>query len=244
MLHSTPVRISHFRARGQSTLPPPVTAHSVVEIPVESRRPRTKEEIQRIAMNETSKAMRRRRCEEAEGYFNWSDIFKGIGIDIGAGNDPVQIPGCRPFDMIDGDANHLSRYVKAGSLDYIHASQSLEHMISPKAALLDWATCVKKGGYFIISVPDFDLYESCIFPSRFNPDHKSAWSMWRRAHPKCSVLIHVPTFLAEMSRYGLECLRAQLIDTNFNYLAPPSIDQTWNEDQAEAFIEFVLRKTT
>lgn len=193
------------------------------------------------AMRETSKAMRRRRCEEADGGFKWSRVLTGSGIDVGAGNDPVQLPGCRAFDMADGDANHLSRYVEAASLDYVHASQALEHMHDPTAAILDWAVCVRVGGHLIISVPDWDLYEHRQWPSRFNPDHKSAWSTWRKAAPGVP-LVHVPTWLRDLRKHGLVCIKQELCDACYDYSLPDDVDQTLSPDGAEAFIELVLQK--
>jgi hypothetical protein len=83
-------------------------------------------------MKESSKAMERRLSSEKRLLF--SEIFKGEGIDIGAGNDLIKAPDVRGFDMEDGDANHLDKYFPEESFDYIHASQCLEHMRDPKAA--------------------------------------------------------------------------------------------------------------
>ena len=84
-------------------------------------------------MKESSKAMERRINSEKSPLF--SKIFKGEGIDIGAGDDLINVPDVRGFDMEDGDANHLDQYFEAESFDFIHASQCLEHMIDPKASL-------------------------------------------------------------------------------------------------------------
>lgn len=194
------------------------------------------------AMNETSKAMRRRRCEEAGGGFKWSKVFQGSGVDVGAGGDPIQLPNCKPFDMHDGDANFLSGHFAQESLDYVHASQCLEHMVDPRSALLNWALCVKKGGYIVATVPHWVLYEHQQWPSKFNADHKSAWSMDLRGAPNCPVLIHVPTFTAEMKQHGLPCLIQRTVDTNYDYTLGPEIDQTFPEDGAEAWVELVFQK--
>jgi SAM-dependent methyltransferase len=202
---------------------------------------RLKQQQQEHAMNETSKAMRRRRCEEAEGGFGWNEILTGNGIDVGAGGDPVQLPKCKAFDMHDGDANHLSRYISKSTLDYVHASQCLEHMHEPTAALLDWAICVRPGGHLVVTVPDFDLYEHCQWPSRFNPDHKSAWSMWRKSAPGVP-LIYVPAWCRDLKQHGLACLKVELCDARYDYGMLGDVDQTLSPDGAEAFIELVFRK--
>lgn len=217
-----------------------VIAHGYVEqSPAQIQK--HKESRKEQAMNETSKAMRRRRCEEAAGGFKWSEVFKGVGVDVGAGNDPIQIPGCRPFDMLDGDANHLSNYFEPESLDYVHSSQSLEHMRDPRAALLNWSIPVKKGGYLVVTVPDFDVYEKRHWPSRFNPDHKSAWSLWRKSDA-VAPLVNVPELCRELLEHGLWCEFARLVDTNYDYSAPDTVDQTLPNDGAECFIEMVFHK--
>ena len=84
-----------------------------------------------------------------------------------------------PFDLAQGDANHIRRYVDR-RFDYVYASHCLEHMIDPKAAISEWWTLVKPGGVLFIIVPDEDLYEQGVWPSRFNPDHK--WSFTIAKH--------------------------------------------------------------
>jgi hypothetical protein len=42
---------------------------------------------------------------------------------------------------------------------------------------LDWWKLVKPGGYLFILVPDEDLYEQGVFPSRFNDDHKATFTI-------------------------------------------------------------------
>ena len=38
-------------------------------------------------------------------------VFKGKGIDIGCGNDPI-LDNVERFDIEDGDANQIGKYVK------------------------------------------------------------------------------------------------------------------------------------
>jgi len=194
-------------------------------------------------MKETTKAMRRRWMETASGAFNWNSIFSGNGIDLGAGNDPLPIKDCIPFDQPQGDINKLTNYFQASSFDFIHASQSLEDTVNPKASLEDWGTCLRPGGYIVVTVPDFDLYEKRNWPSRYNAAHRWAWSTWRRAHPGVP-LIYVPELLIQLSWSNLHRIKLDLICTNFDWQAPDSVDQTIPEDGAEAFIEFVVRKGT
>lgn len=102
-------------------------------------------------------------------------ILTGKGIDIGCGPDPVT-PDVRRFDVEDGDANIISQYVSE-QFDFVYSSHCLEHMHDPRAALLEWWKLVKPGGHLFFIVPDEDLYEQGIFPSRGNPDHKATFTI-------------------------------------------------------------------
>ncbi|MCL2682701.1 MAG: class I SAM-dependent methyltransferase [Bacteroidales bacterium] len=119
-------------------------------------------------MNEASKTLKA--WTEKEKQF-----LLGDGIDIGCGSDPIT-PNVKTFDMVDGDANHITKFVNQ-TFDFVFSSHCLEHMINPYYALLEWWKLVKPGGVIIFIVPDEDLYEQGIFPSRFNSDHKHTFTI-------------------------------------------------------------------
>lgn len=123
-------------------------------------------------MDETSKS--RKYWGELE-----KSVLAGRGIDIGCGPDPV-LPDCRRFDMADGDANQVSRFVQ-DQFDFVYSSHCLEHMHNPRVTLLDWWKLVKPGGHLFVLVPDEDLYEQGVFPSRFNDDHKATFTISKSA---------------------------------------------------------------
>lgn len=102
-------------------------------------------------------------------------ILQGKGIDIGCGPDPVT-PDVRRFDVADGDANHITDYVRE-QFDFVYSSHCLEHMQDPRRALAGWWQLVRPGGHLFFIVPDEDLYEQGVFPSRFNPDHKATFTI-------------------------------------------------------------------
>jgi len=189
-------------------------------------------------MKESSKAMERRFSSEKRHLF--SKIFQGAGIDIGAGDDLIKVEGSVVgFDMEDGDANQLHEYFLEENFDFIHASQCLEHMRDPKAALDSWLKVLRKGGFAVISVPSWELYEGMVWPSRFNPDHKSTFSLWQDGSPAPNH-VKLPEWL---DKFNCEIVYCDLIDTNYNYKIGTSTDQTYQyENRVEAFIEFVLQK--
>jgi SAM-dependent methyltransferase len=102
-------------------------------------------------------------------------VLIGSGIDIGCGPDPI-LPGVRTFDVDDGDANVVSQHVHE-QFDFVFSSHCLEHMHQPREAILEWWKLVKPGGHIYFLVPDEDLYEQGIFPSRFNGDHKATFTV-------------------------------------------------------------------
>ena len=101
--------------------------------------------------------------------------LRGKGIDIGCSDSPI-LPDVRCFDMKDGDANFITKYVHE-QFDFVYSSHCLEHMNNPKQVVLEWWKLVKNGGYIFFTVPDEDLYEQGVFPSRFNPDHKHTFTI-------------------------------------------------------------------
>jgi len=119
-------------------------------------------------MNETSKTKK-----------IWSSletsIITGAGIDIGCGPDPITA-GVRKFDIEDGDANRITEFVHE-QFDFVYSSHCLEHMREPRDTLLEWWKLVRPGGHLIFIVPDEDLYEQGMFPSRFNSDHKATFTI-------------------------------------------------------------------
>jgi SAM-dependent methyltransferase len=100
---------------------------------------------------------------------------RGTGIDIGCGPDPVT-PHAVRFDKEEGDANRVTDFVK-NQFDFVYSSHCLEHMYDPRSTILDWWKLVRPQGFLFVLVPDEDLYEQGIFPSRFNPDHKATFTI-------------------------------------------------------------------
>ena len=182
-------------------------------------------------MKETTKAMKRRMHDEP-GL--WSAVFGGTGIDVGCGDDPLVI-AAEFFDKKQGDANKLDEYFARNQFHFLHASHCLEHMDQPMNALGRWHKIVKPGGYLVIVVPDWCLYEGMIWPSRYNPDHKSTWSLWLPDSPAPN---HV---LVPELRHFFWLYRWRLIDTNYNYKVGTLIDQTLDPN-VEASIEFIIKK--
>lgn len=117
--------------------------------------------------------------ESTKNKAYWGEIERkatsGRGIDIGCGGDPVS-SSCRCFDVADGDANQITKYVNE-QFDFVYSSHCLEHMHDPRKAILEWWQLVRPSGYLFVTVPDEDLYEQGVFPSRFNSDHKATFTL-------------------------------------------------------------------
>jgi len=105
-------------------------------------------------------------------------VLTGRVLDIGAGSDPVT-PDAVVFDLPQGDANRIAAFAPE-SFDCVYSSHCLEHMHDPEATLANWWSLVKPGGCLFFIVPDEDLYEQGVFPSRFNGDHKSTFTLAKK----------------------------------------------------------------
>lgn len=136
---------------------------------------------------ETKKAFDRR---AALGWFD--KYLVGSGIDIGCGPDMLASPHthilnevgqltsftCRGWDMADGDAQGMPG-VADETFDFVYSSHCLEHMRDPSEALSNWWRILKRGGHLVVVVPDEDLYEQGVWPSRGNGDHKTTWTVYK-----------------------------------------------------------------
>jgi SAM-dependent methyltransferase len=111
-------------------------------------------------------------------------------------------------------------------------------MVDANVALKNWWEIVKPGGYLIFSMPDEDLYEQGVFPSRWNHDHKWTFSIYK-TNSWSPVHLNILDMIFRLENQ--EIIKIELIDTNYNY-SLSNIDQTRNE--VEAFIEVILKKKT
>lgn len=133
-------------------------------------------------MNEQSKAAKRR---FNDGAFHTRYLI-GNGIDIGGAIDPLgQYVRVFPLmmsaktwdiDKGDGDAQFMDG-IEDDTYDFLSSSHCLEHINSPQEALYNWIRIVKPGGFLIITVPDEDIYEGGVFPSRWSLEHKHTFTI-------------------------------------------------------------------
>jgi len=194
-------------------------------------------------MHETSKSLPRRLADHRFA----TRYFVGDGIDIGAGPDLLAqyrelfplMRSCRSWDIGDGDAGQLASIADA-SLDFAHSSHCLEHLHDPALALDNWLRALKPGGHLIVLVPDEDLYEQGVFPSTFNPDHKSTFTIGK-TRSWSAASINLLDLLARFTARA-EVLKIERLDATYRY-ALPRFDQT-RTPVAECAIEFILRRLT
>lgn len=190
-------------------------------------------------MYETSKSIPRRLRD-----VQYVRYFAGNGIDVGAGDDPLGrwaalfplMGQCVAWDKPQGDAQTLPG-VAAGAYDWLHSSHCLEHLHDPYAALRRWIEVVRPGGHLVVIVPDEDMYEQGVWPSRFNGDHKHTFCT-AKLKSWSPVSISLTTLLNTVRGTAMP-LRIERLEAT--YLPQTGVDQTLNP-VAEAAIEFVLRK--
>ena len=194
-------------------------------------------------MRETSKSLIRR-LHDAR-FVN--TYFRGLGIDIGAGRDPLnryyqQFPlmtGLKFWDTPQGDAQKMLGESN-DTYDFVHSSHCLEHLNDPYEAFKNWIRICKPGGHLIITVPDEDLYEQGIWPSDHNLDHKTSWTILK--HTSWSPAgINLVEFLSKFKEQ-IEVLKIELLNTAFIYNVQ-RFDQTLH-GISESAIEFIVRKRT
>jgi SAM-dependent methyltransferase len=169
--------------------------------------------------------------------------FVGNGIDVGGGDDglgkqqwPRMEHCCRTWDLSDGDAQLLST-VDDDTFDFLHSSHCLEHMRDPYEALKHWVRVVKPGGHLVVMVPDEDMYEQGVFPSTFNGDHKSTFTIYK-ARSWSPVSVSIVALLLSLGD-SVETLAVQQLRDDYDWTKSRE-DQTGGP--AACAIEFILRK--
>lgn len=188
---------------------------------------------------ESTKAMYRRMHDPAFQRF----YFAGEGLDIGPGDDSIskqrhvfpRIDSVRDFDMQHGDGMTLGT-IMPHTFDFVHSSHSLEHMAEPTAALRRWIDVTKPAGYIIVLVPDFKLYEHEEWPSKFNSDHKHAFSM---SFYDDIAVTHVPSLIVGLNDVA-HPIKMELLRSTFHFMEHRDVDQTLGI--GECAIEIILQK--
>lgn len=192
-------------------------------------------------MKECSKSIARRLAD-----VNFTKhFFVGHGIDIGGKPDPLSLyaelfcrmASVRTWDWEDGDAQFLAS-LQNESIDFIHSSHCLEHLVDPIEGLRNWVRVVKAGGHLVITVPDEDLYEQGVWPSTFNADHKWTFTIFKDASwsPRS---INVLDLVRQLGS-SVEVVKIERLISTYRY-ALPRYDQTLSP-VGECGIELILRK--
>lgn len=194
-------------------------------------------------MKELSKSIVRRMADPNFAR-RW---FVGDGLDVGGKPDPLslyvpffpELKSVRVWDWEDGDAQFLEG-VETDSLDFVHSSHCLEHLVDPHAGLAAWFRAIRPGGFLIVTVPDEDLYEQGVWPSTHNRDHKWTFTM-AKARSWSEVSINVLDLLSRLGP-AADIEKVALLNATFRYDLP-RFDQTLTPI-GECGIEFVVRKRT
>jgi ubiquinone/menaquinone biosynthesis C-methylase UbiE len=174
------------------------------------------------------------------------EFFVGAGIDIGCGHDLISKVIFTGISKVDGydfvlghkDAQTLPE-IEDETYDFATSSHCLEHMRDPFEALTNWLRVIKSGGYLVVTIPDWVMYEHRQWPSKFNHDHKWAWTAKQDLSRDGDHVIYVPDFLKKFENQ-VEIKVVHTITDNYNYALPSNVDQTLGAP--ECAIEFVLRK--
>ncbi len=177
----------------------------------------------------------------------------GDGIDIGAGPDCIAqyheffplMRSCRAWDKPDGDAE-LMASIADNTFDFVHSSHCLEHMRNVENALSNWLRILKPGGHLICIIPDEDLYEQGVFPSKFNYDHKHTFTIYKQSSP-IKVSINLIELLSQLS-IPVQIKKIELLDATYRYelarqlRANKQITDQTQTPIGECAIEFILQK--
>lgn len=189
-------------------------------------------------MRETTKLNEYRKTNNYDKYFN------GIGVDIGCGNDVLdisifnKITNLMSYDIVQ-NSNHDANYcldLSDNYFDFVYSSHCLEHMIDPYITFKNWIRICKPHGYLIIAVPHELFYEKYQWPSKFNTDHKTSWSL--EIASNLPNTISTKCFLNYFAE-EINIIKCETILKNFDFTRFYE-DQTL--DEAICQIEFIVQK--
>lgn len=192
-------------------------------------------------MKECSKSIQRRLTDS--NFLR--KYFVGNGVDIGGKPDPLILykemfplmESVRTWDWEDGDAQFLEG-VADGSMDFVHSSHCLEHLVDPAEGLHNWFRVVREGGYLVITVPDEDLYEQGVFPSTFNRDHKWTFTIFKiKSWNERS--LNLLDLVRDLNP-AADIVKIEQLSENYRFKLP-RFDQTLTP-VAECGIELIIRK--
>jgi SAM-dependent methyltransferase len=83
------------------------------------------------------------------------------------------IASCDGLDIAEGAAEEILTYLPRHSYDFVYSSHRLEHMRDPARAISNWFELMRPYGFLCVVIPDEDLYEQGVWPSRFNASSSS-----------------------------------------------------------------------
>jgi SAM-dependent methyltransferase len=173
-----------------------------------------------------------------------SKYFVGWGVDIGSGHDPLDnysdfFPGilyCMHWDKEDGDAQYMLG-CPDNYYNFVHSSHCLEHVINPYETIDNWWRILKPGGHLVVLVPDEDMYEQGMWPSRFNGDHKHTFSTYKQ---ESWSPVSISVFKLLIRLRDADIIKVERLTATWRETDKP-IDQS-TTPFGEPSIEFIVRK--
>lgn len=172
--------------------------------------------------------------------------FVGHGIDIGSdqhntlGNYAEFFPGMLStmmWDINDGDAMYME-LIEDDTFDFVHSSHCLEHLKGPCTAIQNWWRILKIGGYLVVIVPDEDMYEQGVWPSRFNGDHKWSFTTYKK-RSWAPMSVNVFELLMQLQTCA-DIIKVERLTSTFRF-GGVTRDQSMS-NIGEPAIEFIVRK--
>ena len=122
-------------------------------------------------------------CGNGE-YLNLARRFGWDVYGVEPNRNAVFIAKSMGLNVIEGTADKIE-YEKE-CFDVVKMWNVLEHTVSPRKSLLETARVLKKGGYLLLYVPNFDSFEKKYFGKYWNsleiPRHIHHFSFWSLKH--------------------------------------------------------------
>lgn len=171
--------------------------------------------------------------------------FAGVGLEIGSpasamAANPSLFPRITRVVPWQGDVGAVPG-VEERSFDFVHAGYCLQNVANPPKTLARWLDLVKPGGYLVVTVPDEDLEERGIWPSKIDPSRRASFTICKAASglPASVNVLDMVRTLASIAA----CERIAVVRDHHVERAKSADDAVDSEASlAERAIEIILRK--
>jgi len=150
--------------------------------------------------------------------------LNGLGLYIGENAEKVVNTSNH---VVITEITNIEKYLEECIFDFIYLDDILQKLEKVDNIIKLSFQGLKKNGFLLVKVPDFNLYEKYLWPSVFMLDHKLSFSNdVKRSDLNRETHYHIDDLKRLSESFGFSNIESFLDDTNFDYERPLLENQT------------------